>query len=107
MERSSTQTAISSEWNAKKGSFELETIYTMAKHFVSGNRSRFVDGGYDLDLTYVTERVIAMAFPGEDLVGPFSTVIRNSLRCEYSRVCVQTFLNFCAWCGRPDKRKLE
>ena len=78
-EKSSTRTP-SLEWKGKQGSFEMDTIYSLAKHLVSGNRSRYVDDEYDLDLSYVTERVIAMAFPGEDLVGPFSTVIRNSLR---------------------------
>ena len=53
---------------------------TAARHLVSGNRSRYIDGQYDLDLTYVTQRLIAMAFPAEDLLGAFSTVIRNDLR---------------------------
>jgi hypothetical protein len=51
-----------------------------ARRVVSGNRSRYVDDDYDLDLTYITDRIIAMAFPGEDLIGAFSTVIRNDLR---------------------------
>jgi hypothetical protein len=51
-----------------------------ARRAVSGNRSRYVDDDYDLDLTYITDRIIAMAFPGEDLIGAFSTVIRNDLR---------------------------
>jgi hypothetical protein len=38
------------------------------------------DGTYDLDLTYITSRIIAMAFPGEDAVGQFSVVIRNHLK---------------------------
>ena len=37
------------------------------------------DESYDLDLTYVTPRMIAMAFPAEDVVGQFSVVIRNKL----------------------------
>lgn len=56
------------------GSF-WQTTRTM----VSGNRRRYQDGTYDLDLTYITSRMIAMAFPGEDAVGQFSVVIRNRM----------------------------
>ena len=30
---------------------------------VGGPKNRVVEGDYDLDLTYITDRVIAMAFP--------------------------------------------
>jgi len=39
------------------------------KHAVSQNRNRYVDGDYDLDLTYITNRIIAMGFPGDGLKG--------------------------------------
>ena len=51
-----------------------------ARHLVSGNRNRFIDEQFDLDLTYITSRLIAMAFPGEDMLGAFSAVIRNNIR---------------------------
>jgi hypothetical protein len=40
------------------------SVAASARHFVSGNRRRFIGGGYDLDLSYITSNVIAMAFPG-------------------------------------------
>ena len=34
---------------------------------VSQDRRRFNDGIYDLDLSYITERIIAMAIPGSGI----------------------------------------
>jgi len=36
----------------------------LIRKYVSGQRNRLSDGEYDLDLTYVTPRVLAMSFPG-------------------------------------------
>lgn len=36
---------------------------------VSGKKQRFKHEGYNLDLSYVTKRIIAMSFPGEGLAG--------------------------------------
>jgi phosphatidylinositol-3,4,5-trisphosphate 3-phosphatase/dual-specificity protein phosphatase PTEN len=34
---------------------------------VSGKKKRFIDRKYNLDLSYITPRIIAMAFPGSGL----------------------------------------
>ena len=76
-------------------SYETHAAVTAVRHLVSGNRSRYVDGEYDLDLTYITRRLIAMAFPGEDLLGPFSSIIRNDLRlifADETKVHIDFFL---------------
>ena len=38
-------------------------MYNLIRQKVSGKRNRFVDDQYDLDLTYITPRIIAMSFP--------------------------------------------
>lgn len=45
------------------------------RKLVAGPKVRTVEGGYDLDLTYVTKRVIAMAFPGSGI----ESLYRNSI----------------------------
>jgi len=37
------------------------------RNMVSGNRVRYKDSEYDLDLTYITPRLLAMSFPASGL----------------------------------------
>jgi hypothetical protein len=37
------------------------------RKIVSGKRRRFHDEKYDLDITYITNRVIAMSFPASGI----------------------------------------
>lgn len=39
-------------------------IFAFVRHAVAGGRHRYQKQGYDLDLAYITSRVIAMSFPG-------------------------------------------
>lgn len=45
------------------------------KWLVSGDRRRYIDDEYDLDLSYITERIIAMSYPASG----WSSMYRNSL----------------------------
>ena len=45
------------------------------RKIVSGKRNRFTDENYDLDVTYITPRILAMSFPASG----FETMYRNSI----------------------------
>ena len=42
---------------------------------MSGKKKRFKDDDFNLDLTYITERIIAMSFPASGV----ETIFRNSI----------------------------
>lgn len=42
---------------------------------VSGKKKRFIDRKYNLDLSYITPRIIAMAYPASGI----ETIFRNSI----------------------------
>ena len=45
------------------------------RKIVSGKRNRFKDDTYNLDITYVTKRVLAMSFPASGM----ETMYRNNI----------------------------
>ena len=45
------------------------------KTIVSGKKKRFIDRKYNLDLSYITPRIIAMAYPATGM----ESVYRNSI----------------------------
>ena len=50
--------------------------FRIARSLVSGSKMRFKDGGFDLDLSYVVPRVIALGLPA---TGLFEPLYRNPL----------------------------
>lgn len=75
------------EGGAKK--FMAGKLSNLIRGKVSKKKKRFKAGGFDLDLTYITPRIIAMGFPSESVEG----IYRNNM------TDVQKFLN-----GRHPKK---
>lgn len=53
----------------------MEALRTFLRTTVSADKRRYQTGNYDLDLTYITDRIIAMAFPSEGV----ETIYRNNI----------------------------
>ena len=57
------------------------------RKIVSGQRKRYQDEQYDLDITYITSRVLAMSYPASGMLmqtyrNPIGSVSNIYLRCE-------------------------
>ena len=59
--------AIGALWNSTVEAVGNSSLANTARHLVSKKKNRFIDAenGFDLDLTYVTPRIVAMGFPSE------------------------------------------
>ncbi|KAI4565156.1 hypothetical protein MJT46_009499 [Ovis ammon polii x Ovis aries] len=59
--------------------YQKRHLEMLTRRMVSGNKRRYKKDGFDLDLTYVTERIIAMSFPSSGKQSFYRNPIKDSL----------------------------
>ncbi|KAL8116241.1 hypothetical protein AgCh_022662 [Apium graveolens] len=64
----------------------VKAVQVKARHVVSQNKRRYQDGGFDLDLTYITENIIAMGFPAGDMSSGFFGFVEGFYRNHMEEV---------------------
>ncbi|XP_020238463.1 phosphatidylinositol 3,4,5-trisphosphate 3-phosphatase and protein-tyrosine-phosphatase PTEN2A-like [Cajanus cajan] len=64
----------------------VKAVQVKARHVVSQNKRRYQEGGFDLDMTYITENIIAMGFPAGDLSSGFFSYVEGFYRNHMEEV---------------------
>ncbi|XP_036105703.1 phosphatidylinositol 3,4,5-trisphosphate 3-phosphatase TPTE2-like [Molossus molossus] len=60
--------------------YQKRHLEKLTRRMVSGNKRRYKKDGFDLDLTYVTERIIAMSFPSSGKQSFYRNPIQEVVR---------------------------
>ncbi|KAK9667127.1 hypothetical protein RND81_14G235000 [Saponaria officinalis] len=64
----------------------VRAVTVKARHVVSQNKRRYQEDGYDLDLTYITENILAMGFPAGDISSGFFGYVEGLYRNHMEEV---------------------
>lgn len=64
----------------------VKAVTDRARHVVSQNKRRFLEDGFDLDMTYITENIIAMGFPAGDLSSGLLGYVEGAYRNHMEEV---------------------
>ncbi|CAK4683586.1 hypothetical protein LEN26_016518 [Aphanomyces euteiches] len=65
----------------QKSSMTTSLVTLQLKKLVSKKKRRFIDDGYDLDMTYVTPRLIAFGYPAENIEGIYRNHYKDVFNC--------------------------
>lgn len=77
--------------------WERQHLKTGARQFVSQNKRRYQQDGFDLDLTYVAPRVIAMSFPSTGKMSIYRNDIKEVERFMNTKhPCHHRLYNLCS-----------
>ncbi|XP_054576251.1 phosphatidylinositol 3,4,5-trisphosphate 3-phosphatase TPTE2-like [Eptesicus fuscus] len=60
--------------------YQKRHLEKLTRRMVSGNKRRYMKDGFDLDLTYITERIIAMSFPSSGKESFYRNPIQEVVR---------------------------
>ncbi|KAJ8766868.1 hypothetical protein K2173_009212 [Erythroxylum novogranatense] len=64
----------------------VKAVQVKARHAVSQNKRRYQEGAFDLDMTYITENIIAMGFPAGDMSSGFFGYVEGFYRNQMEEV---------------------
>lgn len=64
----------------------VKAVQVKARHIVSQNKRRYQEGEFDLDLTYITENIMAMGFPAGDMSSGFFGYVEGLYRNHMEEV---------------------
>jgi hypothetical protein len=72
------------------------------RKLVSGKRRRYVEDGQSLDLTYITDRIIAMSYPSSG----FESMYRNPIE-KVTKVFLKLFSGLCVFEWKASRSLLD
>lgn len=64
----------------------VKAVQVKARQVVSQNKRRYQEGGFDLDMTYITDNIIAMGFPAGDMSSGFLGYVEGFYRNHMEEV---------------------
>jgi len=73
----------------RHGKWRVKSVQDKMRNLVSKEKRRFKDEKYDLDLTYINDKIIAMGFPSSG-----SEVITTSINASFPRARASTLARF-------------